>query len=76
MSVRRSSSYWLYDSELKCTGYRKDSFFEYFKSRKELLEPVILHPDCYVYLSVNDIISNNDLQLEEALKHFSNLKIK
>lgn len=64
--VQRSSTYWLYN-DLNCKGYNKDSFAEYFKTRKELLEPVLLHPDCYVYLSVDDIINNKDVQLEKAL---------
>lgn len=74
--VQRSSTYWLYDSKLKCTGYRKDSFFEHFKSKKELLEPVFLHPDLYVDLSVDDIIQNNDSQLNAALQYFKKEKRK
>lgn len=74
LSVQRSSTYWLYDIQLQCTGYRKNSFFDYFTSRRELLEPVLLHPDLYVELSVNDIIHNNDLQLNAALQYFTKIK--
>ncbi len=70
--VKRSSTYWLYHSDYTCEGYRKDSFSTYFKTRTELLEPIILHPDEYVDLSIEDVLTNNDLQLVAAIAHFSN----
>lgn len=76
LTVYRSSTYWLYNDKFECKGYRKDSFSKYFEDKRHLLEPVILHPDFYVDLSVDDIIHNRDLQLETALQYFNKTKRK
>lgn len=72
ISVKRSSTYWYYDDKLNCKGFYKETFKEYFNNKKELLNPIILHPDEYVYMSVNDIINNNDKQLKQAIKYILN----
>lgn len=71
LKIKRSSSYWFYDDSYTCIGFRKDTFSSYFKDKRELLEPLILHPDKYVYLTSSDIIKEKDPQLEEALKYLS-----
>ena len=58
--VKRSNTYWYYDGNLKCQGFKKEDFSSYFKDKKELLEPRIIEPDEYVYNNVDDIISNKD----------------
>ena len=68
--IKRSSTYWYYDKYFKCTGYRKDSFTKYFRTRKDLLEPIILHPDEYVYMSVDNILNGNDSQMMAAINYF------
>lgn len=70
MSLSRSSTYWFYDSNYNLTMYDKSNFNEYFNTRRELLEPNIIHPDLYCYLDINDYINNKDSQLEEAIKYF------
>ena len=72
--VRRSSTYWLYDNNFNCKGYRKGEFEKFFTSRKELLEPMILHPDEKVVLSIDDIINGNDPQLMAAINYFKHQK--
>ena len=72
ITVTSSSTYWYYDRSLLLTGYEKDEFTDYFNDKKELLEPVLLHPDKYVYLTREDIIDNYDRQLTEALNYFNN----
>ena len=68
--VKRSSTYWLYDKDFNCTGYIKENFNDFFESRKELLEPIFLHPDKYIKYKLEDIINNNDIALKEALDYF------
>lgn len=68
--VKRSCSYWMYDKNYRCKGYTKDDFTSYFKKRRDLLEPILLHPDEYVDLTIEDIINNNDVQLRAALNYF------
>ena len=46
----------------------------YFNDKKELLEPVLLHPDKYVYLTKEDIISKDDKQMIEAINYFKKIK--
>lgn len=67
--VRRSSMYFLYNNNYECLEYSKDNFKDYFESRRELLEPILLHPDEIINLSVNNIINNNDVQLNYALNY-------
>lgn len=74
LKVKRSSTYWYYDDNLKCHGFKKGEFEEYFKNRKDLLEPLIVGPDEYVYMSVNDIINGRDPQLDRAIMHIYNKK--
>jgi len=77
--VKRSNTYWYYDSNLKCQGFTKENFSSYFKDKKELLEPRIIEPDEYVYNTVDDIISNKDSQLERAVEYIKskdNYRIK
>ena len=68
--VRRSSTYWFYDNNYNCKGYNKDNFSNYFNSKRELLEPILLHPDEYAYLTISDIINGKDTQLEAAINFF------
>lgn len=72
--VKRSSTYWYYDENLLCHGFEKDTFSDYFRNRKELLEPKILHPDEYIIPSIDDILNNRDPQLEAAINYFSKVK--
>ena len=72
--VISSSTYWYYDKELSLTGYEKDEFNTYFNNKKELLEPVLLHPDKYVYLTKEDIINEYDEQKKEAINYFKKIK--
>lgn len=74
LTIQRSSTYWLYDKELNGKGFKKDTFSRYFDSRRELLEPIFLHPDELVNLSIEDILNNHDSQLECALLRFRNMK--
>lgn len=68
--VKRSSTYWYYDDNYNCIGYNKNTFTDYFKDKKELLEPKIIEPDEYVKPIINDIINDNDIILEKALEYF------
>lgn len=72
--VKRSSTYWYYDENLLCHGFEKDTFSLYFRNRKKLLEPKILHPDEYIIPSIDDILNNRDPQLEAAINFFSKVK--
>ena len=74
LRVTSSSTYWYYDKELSLTGYEKDEFNTYFNNKKELLEPVLLHPDKYVYLTKEDIINEYDEQKKEAINYFKKIK--
>jgi hypothetical protein len=74
LRITSSSTYWYYDKELSLTGYEKDEFNTYFNNKKELLEPVLLHPDKYVYLTKEDIINEYDEQMEEAINYFKKIK--
>lgn len=76
IEVTSSSTYWYYDKELLLAGYEKNEFNTYFNNKKELLEPVLLHPDKYVYLTKEDIINEDDKQLIEAINYLSNSKNK
>lgn len=73
--VKRSSTYWFYDEDFRCTGYRKDSFADYFNTRRELLEPMIIHPDEYSYLTVDDILTGNDTQMMSAINHINKKRL-
>ena len=42
--------------------------------KKELLEPVLLHPDKYVYLTKEDIINKYDKQMAEAVNYFKEFR--
>ena len=72
--VTSSSTYWYYDKELSLTGYEKDEFNTYFNNKKELLEPVLLHPDKYVYLTKEDIINEYDKQMKKAVNYFKEFR--
>ena len=65
--VKRSNTYWYYDEELNLKAFFKDKFYNYFKDKKYLLEPVLFNPDEYVYMTVKDIINNNDTQMDRAI---------
>lgn len=67
--VKRSSSYFLYDSDYNCTSFSKNNFFEYFKDRKELLEPVFISPDLEVKETVDDIVAGRDRQMKMAFQY-------
>ena len=67
--VHRSTSYWLYDEEYNCRGFEKNNFASYFNNKRELLEPVEIHPDKYIKLSLENILNNNDVQMKEGLKY-------
>ena len=69
LSIKRSNRYWFYDNDLNCRGFTKEEFENYFKDKRELLEPIILTPDEYVKLSIEDVINNNDLQLNRAIDY-------
>lgn len=43
-------------------------------NKKELLEPVLLHPDKYVYLTKKDIINEYDKQMAEAVNYFKEFR--
>ena len=58
------------DDNYNCIGYNKNTFTDYFKDKKELLEPKIIEPDEYVKPTINDIINDNDIILEKALEYF------
>ena len=75
LSIKRSSKYWYYDKDLNCKGFTKENFENYFKDKKELLEPIILTPDEYVEMTVEDIIKNSDPQLNSAINYIKNQKI-
>ena len=53
---------------------KKDEFNTYFNNKKELLEPVLLHPDKYVYLTKEDIINEYDKQMKEAINYFKEFR--
>ena len=74
LRVTSSSTYWYYDKELSLTGYEKDEFNTCFNNKKELLEPVLLHPDKYVYLTKEDIINKYDKQMAEAVNYFKKFR--
>lgn len=63
-------------NNFNCKGYRKENLEEFFTSRKELLKPMILHPDEKVVLSIDDIINGNDPQLMAAINYFNYQKKK
>lgn len=67
--VKRSSNYFLYDSEYNCESFSKNNFFEYFKDRKALLEPVFISPDLEVKETVNDIVNGRDRQMMAAFQY-------
>lgn len=70
--VKRSNTYWYYDEKLNLKGFFKDKFYNYFKDKKYLLEPVLFNPDEYVYMTVKDIINNNDTQMYRAIEYIKN----
>lgn len=72
LSIKRSNRYWYYDEDLNCKSFTKGKFEEYFKDKKELLEPIIFKPDKFVNLNVQDIISGNDVQLNSAIEYIKN----
>lgn len=72
LSIKRSNRYWYYDEDLNCKSFTKGKFEEYFKDKKELLEPIIFKPDKFVDLTVKDIISGNDVQLNSAIEYIKN----
>ena len=74
LRVTSSSTYWYYDKELSLLGYEKDEFNTYFNYKRELLEPVLLHPDKYVSLTKEDIINENDKQMTEAVNYFKEFR--
>lgn len=67
--VKRSSNYFLYDSDYNCESFSKNNFFEYFKDKKELLEPVFIEPDLEVKETVNDIVTRRDRQMMAAFQY-------
>ena len=67
--VKRSSNYFLYDSEYNCESFSKNNFFEYFKDRKALLEPVFIKPDLEVKETVDDIVAGRDIQMKMAFQY-------
>ena len=67
--VKRSSSYFLYDNDYNCTSFSKDNFFEYFKDKTELLEPIFIKPDLEVKETVNDIVTRRDRQMMAAFQY-------
>lgn len=71
--VKRSSTYWFYDNDYNCKSYKKGEFSNFFASKRELLEPILLHPDEYVNLSIADIINGKDPQLDTALQFFEKI---
>lgn len=72
LSIKRSNRYWYYNEDLNCKSFTKGKFEEYFKDKKELLEPIIFKPDRFVGLTVKNIISGNDEQMESAIKYIKN----
>ena len=77
LSIKRSNRYWYYDNNLNCKSFVRGDFEEYFRDKKEVLKPIIFSPDKFVDLSVQDIISGNDTQLERAIEYIQNsLKYK
>jgi len=73
LSIKRSNRYWYYDQDLNCRSFTKGKFEEYFKDKKELLKPIFFIPDEYVSLTVNDITSNNDKQLNRAINYIKHM---
>lgn len=67
--VKRSSSYFLYDSDYNCTGFSKNNFSEHFKDRKKLLEPVFIKPDLEVKETVDDVVTGKDRQMMTAFQY-------
>lgn len=67
--VKRSSNYFLYDSDYNCESFSKNNFFEYFKDKKKLLEPVFIEPDLEVKETVNDIVTRRDRQMMAAFQY-------
>lgn len=67
--VKKSCKYWYCDNDYNYNGYTKGKFFEKFKDKNGLLEPMIIKPDEYVYISVEDILNNNDPQLNRAIDY-------
>lgn len=49
--------------------FRKIIFFEYFKDRKVLLEPVFISPDLEVKETVDDIVAGRDIQMKMAFQY-------
>ena len=76
LTVKRSNTYWYYDKNLELSAFFKNKFYNYFKDKKELLEPVLFRPDEYVYNTIEDIINNNDSQMNRAIEYIKNLKVK
>lgn len=74
LSVKRNSTYWLYDENFVCHGFEKDTFSDYFKDKRYLLEPIILQPDLYVPNTILDILNNSDLEVEAAINYFNRNK--
>lgn len=72
LSIKRSNRYWYYEKDLNCKSFTKAKFEDYFKNKKELLEPIIFKPDRFVDLTVEDIISGNDVQLNSAIEYIKN----
>lgn len=68
LSLKRSNRYWYYRSDLNCNSFIKDKFEDYFEDKKELLEPIIFKLDEYVDMTVADIISGNDVQMDCAIE--------
>ena len=67
--VKRSSSYFLYDNDYNCTSFSKDNFFEYFKDKTELLEPIFIKPDLEKKETINDIVAGRDIQMKMAFQY-------
>lgn len=69
LSIKRSNRYWYCDENYNYRSLVKENFEEYFKDKKDLLEPIMFNPDEYVELTIKDIINNNDVQLESAINY-------
>lgn len=67
--VKKSSNYFLYDSEYNCESFSKNNFFEYFKDKTALLEPVFISPDLEVKETVDDIVAGRDIQMKMAFQY-------
>lgn len=75
LAVKRSNTYWYYDKNLELSAFFKDKFYNYFKDKKELLEPINFKPDKVIDLTIEDIINNNDVQLQCAIEYIKNNNI-